>query len=49
MPENDSRPSLPNRYKERKPKDPIIAEKFNTYRFRNYRGCGGVGGEGNGR
>lgn len=24
------------RYKEKKPKDPTIAEKFNTYKFSNY-------------
>jgi predicted helicase len=26
-----------DRYKERKPKDPTIREKFNTYRFRDYK------------
>jgi predicted helicase len=25
------------RYKEKKPKDPTIAEKFNTYRFAEYK------------
>ena len=25
------------RYKEKKPKDPTIAEKFNTYQFREYK------------
>lgn len=25
------------RYKEKKPKDPTIAEKFNTYRFADYK------------
>jgi predicted helicase len=26
-----------DRYKEKKPKDPTIAEKFNTYRFADYK------------
>ena len=26
-----------DRYKERKPRDPTIREKFNTYRFRDYK------------
>jgi predicted helicase len=26
-----------DQYKEKKPKDPTIAEKFNTYRFANYK------------
>lgn len=28
---------VPDQYKERKPKDPTIAEKFNTYRFADYK------------
>ena len=28
---------VPDRYKERKPKDPTIREKFNTYRFADYK------------
>ena len=26
-----------DQYKEKKPKDPTIAEKFNTYRFADYK------------
>jgi len=34
---NSALESVLDQYKERKPKDPTIAEKFNTYRFADYK------------
>ena len=31
------RPKVLNRHKEKKPRDPTIAAKFNTYRFADYK------------